>query len=154
MCALPVYYCVWALEECSLTATVSGLPLQTLAVGEGDDVSIWIHTAPVAAAPHALHGLAGAVGTGGPQGTGHLTGAHAEVWAHWESQGSVFWGSWNKQHGVKLYRNIKEKSITIESSFGLCFWFMVTNKGAVTLKQGKHRQDHSRHSYILYNFYI
>lgn len=32
--------CVCALEECSLTATVSSLPLQTLAVGEGDDVSI------------------------------------------------------------------------------------------------------------------
>lgn len=45
-----------------------GLPLQTLAIREGDDVRVGVHTALGAAAPHALHAVAGAVGAGGPQG--------------------------------------------------------------------------------------
>lgn len=100
-----------ALEENSLTATVSSLPLQTLAIGEGDDVSIGVHTAPGAAAPHAFHCLAGAVGTGGPQGAGHLTRAHAEVWAHWGSQWTVFF-----YHNTEIIhennRNIKDIKIS------------------------------------------
>lgn len=58
----------------SLTSAVLGLPLQTLAVGEGDDVRRGVHAALGAAAPHALHGLAGTVGTAGAQSTGSLTG--------------------------------------------------------------------------------
>ncbi len=77
MCKCPLWY------ETALTATVSSLPLQALAVGEGDDVRIGIHTALGAATPHALHGLAGAVGAAGSQGAGNLTWTHAKVWAHW-----------------------------------------------------------------------
>jgi len=58
------------------------LPLQALAVREGDDVRVGIHTALGAATPHTLHGLTGAVGTGGSQGAGHLTWTHGKVWAH------------------------------------------------------------------------
>lgn len=58
----------------SLTSTVLGLPLQTLSVGEGDDVRRRVHTALCTAAPHALHGLTGAVGTAGAQRAGRLTG--------------------------------------------------------------------------------
>lgn len=46
-----------------LTHTLSSLPLQTLAVREGDDVRSGVDAALCAAAPHALHGLAGAVAT-------------------------------------------------------------------------------------------
>ena len=71
-----------------LTGAVLGLPLQTLAVGEGDDVGRGVDAAPGAAAPHALHGLAGAVGTAGAQGAGGLTGGGAPaLWAPWERDG-------------------------------------------------------------------
>lgn len=46
-----------------------GLPLEALSVGEGDDVRVGVHAALGAAAPHTLHAIAGAVGTGRPQGT-------------------------------------------------------------------------------------
>ncbi len=68
MCKCPLWY------ETALTATVSSLPLQALAVGEGDEVRIGIHTALGAATPHALHGLAGAVGAAGSQAQGILHG--------------------------------------------------------------------------------
>lgn len=58
----------------ALTQAVSRLPLQTLAVREGDDIGGGVHAAPRAAAPHALHGLAGAVGTGGVQRARLLAG--------------------------------------------------------------------------------
>lgn len=58
-----------------LRHAVSRLPLQTLAVGKGDDVGIRVHTAFGASTPHALHGLAGAVLTSGAQGAGRLTRA-------------------------------------------------------------------------------
>lgn len=58
----------------TLTHTISGLPLQALAVGEGDDVGGGVHAALGAAAPHALHGLAGAVGAVGVQRAGLLAG--------------------------------------------------------------------------------
>lgn len=45
-----------------LTRAILGLPLQTLSVGEGDHVGGGVDAALSAAAPHALHGLAGAVG--------------------------------------------------------------------------------------------
>lgn len=48
-----------------LTTAVLGLPLQTLSIGEGDDVRRGVDAALRAAAPHALHGLAGAVGAAG-----------------------------------------------------------------------------------------
>ena len=65
-----------------LTGAVSSLPLQTLSVGEGDDVGVGVHTTLGAAAPHTLHGLAGAVGTGGAQGAGRLTRTGTLVGAH------------------------------------------------------------------------
>lgn len=58
------------------------LPLQALSVGEGDDVGVGVHAAPRAAAPHALHAAAGAVGAGGPQGAGLLARPGALVGAH------------------------------------------------------------------------
>lgn len=60
-----------------LTGAILSLPLQTLSVGEGDDISRGIHAALGAAAPHTLHGLAGAVGTVGTQSAGRLTRASA-----------------------------------------------------------------------------
>ena len=71
--------CPACITESRLTCTVLRLPLQTLSVGEGDDVGRGVDAALRAAAPHALHGLAGAVGTVGaqrarrPAGTGALT---------------------------------------------------------------------------------
>lgn len=56
----------------ALTGAGGRLPLQALSVREGDDVGVGVHAAPGAAAPHALHAVAGAVGTRGPQGAGHL----------------------------------------------------------------------------------
>lgn len=56
-----------------LTDTVLGLPLQTLSVGEGDDVGRGVDAALCTAAPHALHGLTGAVGAAGAQRAGGLT---------------------------------------------------------------------------------
>lgn len=58
----------------SLTSTILGLPLQTLAVGEGNDIRRGVYTALSTSTPHALHGLAGAVGTAGAQSTRRLTG--------------------------------------------------------------------------------
>lgn len=74
----------WKLNilTCILTDAVSSLPFQTLSVGEGDDVSVGVHTSLGAAAPHTLHGLAGAVGTGGAQGAGRLTRAGTLIGAH------------------------------------------------------------------------
>lgn len=62
-----------------LTAAVLGLPLQTLSVGEGDDVGRRVDAALRAAAPHALHGLTGAVGAAGALGARRLTGTGALV---------------------------------------------------------------------------
>lgn len=45
----------------TLTHAVSCLPLQALAVGEGDDVGVGVHAAFGASTPHALHALACAV---------------------------------------------------------------------------------------------
>lgn len=55
--------CTWA-----LTRAGRSLPLQALPIREGDDVGVGVHAALGAAAPHALHAVAGAVGTRGPQG--------------------------------------------------------------------------------------
>lgn len=57
-----------------LTHTLSSLPLQTLAVREGDDVGGGVDAALCAAAPHALHCLAGAVAAVAVQRAGLLTG--------------------------------------------------------------------------------
>lgn len=61
-----------SLERCVcpsvLTRAGGSLPLQALPIGEGDDVSVGVHIALGAAAPHALHAVARAVGTGGSQG--------------------------------------------------------------------------------------
>lgn len=61
------------MQEGSLTHTVSSLPFQTLAIGEGDDVGIGVHAALGAATPHAFIRLAGAVLTGRMQRAGCLT---------------------------------------------------------------------------------
>lgn len=58
------------------------LPLQALSVREGDDVGVGVHAALGAAAPHALHAVAGAVGTRGPQGARHLARPCVLVRAH------------------------------------------------------------------------
>lgn len=50
-----------------LTRAGRSLPFQTLSVRKRDDVSVGVHTASGAAAPHALHAVAGAVGARGPQ---------------------------------------------------------------------------------------
>lgn len=65
-----------------LRQTVCCLPLQTLAVREGDDVGIGVHAAFGASTPHALHGLAGAVITGGAKGAWGLTWPGILIWAH------------------------------------------------------------------------
>lgn len=66
----------------TLTHAVSCLPLQTLAIGKGDDVGIGVHATFGASTPHALHGLAGAVLTRGAQRAGRLTRAGVLVRAH------------------------------------------------------------------------
>lgn len=58
----------------TLTHAISGLPLQTLAIGERNDIGGGVDTALRAAAPHALHGLVGAVGAVGVQRARLLTG--------------------------------------------------------------------------------
>lgn len=58
------------------------LPLQALSIGEGDDVSVGVHTALGAAAPHALHAVACAVGAGGSQGAWLLARPCVLIWAH------------------------------------------------------------------------
>lgn len=45
-----------------LTRTGSSLPLKTLSIWKGDDVGIGVNTTFRAAAPHALHAAACAVG--------------------------------------------------------------------------------------------
>lgn len=58
----------------TLTNTISSLPLQTLAIRKRDDISGGVNATLRAAAPHALHALAGAVGTVGVQRTWFLAG--------------------------------------------------------------------------------
>ena len=74
-----------------LTRAVLGLPLQTLSVGEGHDVGAGVHAALAAAAPHALHALAGAVAAGGVERTRLLAGRpHALARVPWgQRQASV-----------------------------------------------------------------
>ena len=71
--------CVYVSAVQPLTRAVLRLPLQTLAVGEGDDVGRRVDAALRAAAPHALHGLAGAVGAAGAQRAGRLAGPGARA---------------------------------------------------------------------------
>lgn len=59
------------------------LPLQALSVGKGDDVSVGVHAALRAAAPHALHAAARAVGAGGPQGARLLARPRVLIWAYY-----------------------------------------------------------------------
>lgn len=61
-------------EERTLTHTISGLPLQTLAVRKRDDIGGGVDAPLRTAAPHALHVRAGAVGTVGVQRTRRPTG--------------------------------------------------------------------------------
>lgn len=65
--------------EQRLTGAVLGLPLQTLSVGEGDHVGRGVDTALHTAAPHALHGLAGAVGAGAALRARRLAGTGALI---------------------------------------------------------------------------
>lgn len=58
----------------TLTNTISSLPLQTLAIRKRDDISSGVNATLCTAAPHALHALAGAVGTVGVQRTRFLAG--------------------------------------------------------------------------------
>lgn len=71
----------------TLTDTISRLPLQTLAIGERDDVGSGVDTALRTAAPHALRGLAGAVGAAGVQRARLLTGrAGALIGVSWRDR--------------------------------------------------------------------
>lgn len=68
----------------TLTRAGSRLPLQTLPVGEGDDVGVGVHAAPGAAAPHALHAAARAVGARGPQGARPLARPRVLIGTNWK----------------------------------------------------------------------
>lgn len=61
------YYSLIILK--TLTNTISSLPLKTLAIRKRDDISSGVDATLCTAAPHALHGLAGAIGTAGVQRT-------------------------------------------------------------------------------------
>jgi hypothetical protein len=77
-----------------LTRAGGSLPLQALSVGKGDDVSVGVHAALRAAAPHALHAAARAVGAGGPQGARLLARPRVLIWAYWNGPRTtiISWG--------------------------------------------------------------
>lgn len=66
-----------------LTGAGGSLPLQTLSIGEGDDVGVGVHAALGAAAPHALHAIARAVGAACPQRARLLAGPGILVGTDW-----------------------------------------------------------------------
>lgn len=59
------------------------MSLQTLSIRKGDYVRIRVDAAPRAAAPHALHAVARAVGTQRPQRAQLLAWPCVLVWADW-----------------------------------------------------------------------
>lgn len=66
-----------------LTRAGGCLPLQALSVGKGDDVRVGVHAPLRTAAPHTLHAVTRAVGTGGPQGARLLAWPRVLIWTYW-----------------------------------------------------------------------